>query len=165
MTRRRFVITIPFCVAAAASAREKAFGEIPREPTPPKKDVPYLLEAQKLIATEVQKTNESKTKEGVTFSVTGTSSPARTPLPEPIIVFSQDKISAERLVLYHFEAAEGRRTARVGKTDSDDEEDLRLTFRPLESGTYRIEASHMLSPGEYALHLPGGDTAFCFAVY
>ena len=143
-----------------------AFAQEPQpEPTPPRKDIPYLLEAQKLVDLEVQKATESKTKQGVAFSVAGTSSKARTPLPEPIFLFSPDKISADQLLLYHFDVREGRRATRTGKSDADEDEDLRLTLRPLNGGVYRIEASHMLSPGEYALYAQGTGQAFCFAVY
>lgn len=158
MTRRAILRAVPVSAALAVWAQQKYSG-----PRPPKKDVPYLLQAEKLIQTEVQEATESKTKEGQTYSVAGTTSPARTPLPEPIFLFSSDKISAQQLGLYQFEVKEGRRQVVFGKHDSGG--NLHITVRALDAGLYRIEASQMLDPGEYSLSPEGVNTAFCFTVY
>jgi len=135
-------------------------------PRPPKKDVVYLLQAEKLIETEVQQASESKAKEGGGFSVPGSTSPARTPLPEPIFLFSPNTIRPDQLVLYRLQVTNGRREGVVTNSKmEDDENDLRLTLRRVGENLYRIEASHMLEPGEYALLPRGGNTAFCFTVY
>ena len=135
-------------------------------PRPPKKDVVYLLQAEKLIETEVQQSSESKSKEGRVFSVPGTRSPARTPVPEPIFLFSPNTIRPDQLVLYRLEVMNWHREGVAANRKMEDtENDLRLTLRKLDEGLYRIEASHMLEPGEYGLLPRGGNTAFCFTVY
>lgn len=145
----------------AATAQQAGSG-----PKPPLKDVPYLLEAQKLIQTDIEPVTESKSKDGSIVSVVGTSSKARTPLPEPIFIFAAEKRAADQLVLYHLDVNGNHRESTPGKrSDNDDQEDLRLTIRDLGQGLYRIEASHMLEAGEYALVPRDGKTAFCFSVY
>ncbi len=129
--------------------------------------MPYLLEADKLVETEVQQASQSKSKEGQVLSVPGTTSTARTPLPEPIFLFLSEKISPDQLGLYRFEIKEGRREAILGKhkSDEDEQEVFHLTVRKLDAGLSRIEAAEMLNPGEYSLSPEGVDTAFCFTVY
>jgi hypothetical protein len=160
MTRRTFVIALTFGPPIATWARQKYSG-----PRPPQKDLPYLLEGDRLIPAEVQQTTQTKSKEGETFSVPGTTSPARTPLPEPIFLIAPQKLNAEQLALYHLQMKEGRRDVVIGKKEDDESQNLRVALRKLEEGLYRIEATHMLEPGEYALSPQGDNTAFCFTVY
>ncbi len=160
MTRRQLLAVLPLSLAIGARAQEKYSG-----PRPPKKDMPYLLEAEKLIPMEVQQASQSNSKEGQIFSVPGTTSTARTPLPEPIFLLLADKITPDQLGLYRFEVKDGRREVLIGKHRTDEDEILRLTIRPLDAGLFRIEASEMLDPGEYSLSPQGVNTAFCFTVY
>lgn len=162
MTRRTLLTSLPLLVSAAASAQGKYSG-----PKPPNKDIPYLLHGEKLIATEVKKATQSNSKEGQVFFVSGTTSPARTPLAEPIFIFAPDHFSAEQLGLFRFEVRNGRREVIIsGKRKREDAEAVfRLSLRHLEEGLFRIEASEMLEPGEYALSPEGDNTAFCFTVY
>jgi hypothetical protein len=148
-------------LSALAHAQEKYSG-----PKPANKDVPYLLHGQKLIATEVEKASQSNSKEGQVFFVAGTTSPARTPLAEPIFLFSPDHFRAEQLGLFRFEVRNGRREVISGKHRSEDEDRvLRLTLRHLDEDLFRIEVSETLDPGEYALSPENDNTAFCFTVY
>jgi hypothetical protein len=160
MTRREILRALPASFAGTVWAQGKYSG-----PRPPKKDIPYLLQADKLIQTELQEATTSTTKEGKLYSVAGATSFARTPLPEPIFLFSPDKIRADQMGLYRFEVKDGRRQIISGKHRSEDDPDLRITLRPLDAGVYRIEASQMLDPGEYSLSPEGAQMAFCFTVY
>ena len=160
--KRRVTIALFSALLVTAAMAEQTYSG----PRPPKKDVVYLLEAEKLIQTEVQQASESKSKERRVFSVPGTTSPARTPVPEPIFLFSPNTIRPDQLVLYRLEATNGRREGVIASQKmEEDENDLRLTLRKVDENLYRIEASHMIDPGEYALLLRGGNTAFCFTVY
>lgn len=138
-------------------------------PRPPAKDVPYLKEATKLVATELQQSTEEKSKSGTVYTVSGATSSARTPIPEPIFLFASGKIDATTLELAHFTVKDGKRELVLGsKKSSDDDDDqplLHLTVRKLDTGLYEIEAAEMLQPGEYALSPQGSNTAFCFTVY
>jgi hypothetical protein len=162
MTRRRLLRSLPLALSAAASAQDKYSG-----PKPAHKDLPYLLHGEKLIETEVQKASQSDSKQGQVFFVSGTTSPARTPLAEPIFIFSPDHFRAEQLGLFRFEVRNGRREVVIsGKHKRDDTEGVfHLSLRRLGEDLFRIEVSEMLNPGEYALSPEGDNTAFCFTVY
>jgi hypothetical protein len=162
MTRRVLLKIASFLVAGQVFAQMDEANL-----RPPQKDLPYLLEASKLIPTEAEPTTGSKSKRGETFSVPGTTSPARTPLPEPIFLFSPGQIQAEQFALFHFEVKNGRREVTLSKRneDSDNPSELHLTVRKVNADVYRIEAAEMLDPGEYALCPQGVNTAFCFTVY
>jgi hypothetical protein len=82
-------------VCSVVSPAEKYNG-----PRPPKSDVPFLLHADNLVETEVQQANEEKKKDDLTYWVAGASSPARTPLAEPIFLFQSEKLAPEKLQLY-----------------------------------------------------------------
>jgi hypothetical protein len=162
MTRRMLLTSLPLLLSAAVSGQEKYSG-----PKPPNKDLPYLLHGDKLIATDVKKADQSNSKEGQVFFVSGTTSPARTPLAEPIFIFSPDHFRAEQLGLFRFDVRNGRREVVIsGKHKRDDAEGVfHLSLRRLEGDLFRIEVSEILSPGEYALSPEGDNTAFCFTVY
>jgi hypothetical protein len=162
MIRRRLLISVPVLLAAAVSAQDKYSG-----PKPPNKDIPYLLHGEKLIATEVQKATQSNSKAGQVFLISGTTSPTRTPLAEPVFLFSPDHFRAEQLGLFRFEVKNGRREVVIsGKHRKDDEQTVfHLAVRRLGEDLFRLEASEMLEPGEYALSPEGDNTAFCFTVY
>ena len=100
-------------IAAAASfaaAADKYSG-----PLPPKHDVPYLLHADTLVETEAVAATQSASKNDAIFSVPGETSPARTPLAEPIFLFASDRISPASLGLYQFEVKNGRREIVIPK--------------------------------------------------
>jgi hypothetical protein len=161
MTRRAALFGIlPVCLAIA--------GQNASDPKPPKTDLPYLLEAEKLIATDGQPISRSGPKDDETISVKGTTSSARTPLPEPIFLFSPGQISANDFELIQFQVADGKRQWKKGQpanTGDEPEQVLRLTVRPVREGVVRIEAAVMLNPGEFALLPRGKDIAFCFTVF
>ncbi len=79
-------------LASAVLAADKYTG-----PRPPQPDIPYLLHASKLIPTEVVEAREEQKKNESTYIIPGASSPARTPLAEPIFLIEADKINPERL--------------------------------------------------------------------
>ena len=163
MTRRGFLSTLAILNSCVASGQRKEAAS-----KPPKADLPYLLQAGNLIPTEPQPISRSGAKGDETVSVSGVTSPARTPLPEPIFLFSPGEINAGDLELIRFQIANGRRQWKKGQqsnTDDEPEQVLRLTLRPSSEGVVRIEAAAMLNPGEYALLPRAKNTAFCFTVF
>jgi hypothetical protein len=164
MNRRAWLMTVFGSAAEIVAAQQKG-----AEPKPPKKDLPYLLEAEKLIPTDPQPATRSNSKDDQTITVAGASSPARTPLPEPIFLFLPGQIDATQFELIQFQISNGRRQWSKSKQEHPDNDEpqeiLRLTLRPLGNGVIRIEAAEMLSPGEYALIAKGQNTAFCFTVF
>jgi hypothetical protein len=129
-------------------------------PKPPKADTPYLLHADNLIPTEA---GDAKNEKGDTYTVAGASSPARTPLAEPIFLLQSDRLSPESIELYRFDVKNGHREATVSSRRRG--RALHLQVTRLDRGLYRIEASETLDNGEYCLTPSGSNRVFCFEVY
>ena len=164
---RRVLLGRVICAVALPSVVNLFADEGYDGPRPPKKDIPYLLQAERLIETEFQQAKQSSSKEGDVFSVAGVTSTSRTPLAEPIFLFSPDKITPEQLGLFRFEVKEGRRqlvTHRKHRTENE-EKVFHLSLRKLDDKLYRIESASSLEPGEYSLSPEGQNTAFCFTVF
>jgi hypothetical protein len=134
-------------------------------PVPPKKDVLYLLHADNLIETEVATASQSASKNDQLFIVQGETSPARTPLAEPIFLLSPDRLTPASLGLYKFEVSGGRRQITIPKKKGKGPKVYHTSVRTLAPGLFRIEAAEYLENGEYSLSPEGENTAFCFTVY
>ena len=133
-------------------------------PRPPKPDIPYLLQADNLIQTEVADATESHPKKDQSvFTVNGASSSTKTPLAEPIFLMQGKSLSPQNLELYRFNVANGNRQVVIGRRNND-EGPIHLSVRDLGSGLYRIEVADSLDNGEYSLSPSGSNKAFCFAV-
>ena len=128
-------------------------------PIPPKPDLPYLLQAKKLLDIEIGKAREEHRKDETVYVISGPASTARTPLPEPIFIIDARQIEPQQIQLYRLEVKDGNREAsRPGKA-------LHLRVTPIGERLYKIEASEMLEEGEYALTPVGDNRVFCFEVY
>jgi hypothetical protein len=134
-------------------------------PVPEKKDVPYLLLADRLVSTEARQAEESKVKRDTVYTVPGATSPARTPLPSPVFLLKADHLEASQLSLFRFEVVKGNRQITLGKHKRGDEREYHFNTKKVADGLYRMELSEMLEPGEYSLSPQGDNTAFCFTVY
>lgn len=162
MTRRTILKCFPLALSIEARAQDKYSG-----PKPANKDLPYLLHGDKLVPTEVETATQSNSKEGQVFFVSGTTSPARTPLSEPIFLFSPERFRVEQLGVFRFQVRNGRREVVIsGKHKKQSEEAVfHLSVHRLAEDLYRLEVSDVLDPGEYSLSPEGDNTAFCFTVY
>lgn len=135
-------------------------------PRPPKPDVLYLVHADNLVPTEIAEAKQESRKNEMTFTIAGTSSPARTPLAEPIFLIEADKIQPERLELYRMDVKSGRREVTMTqKRSRGGPRPLRLTVTRLEKGLYRIEAGETLENGEYSISPNDSNHVFCFEIY
>lgn len=143
-----------------------AWGQKYTGPRPPKPDVVYLVHADNLIPLETADAKQESKKDEVTFIVSGASSPARTPLAEPIFLIESDKIQAEHLELYRMDVKNGRREVSMSKSRRrTGGKALRVTVTPLGGSLYRLEASEVLENGEYSLSPNDSNVVFCFEVY
>ena len=135
-------------------------------PRPPKPDVPYLVHADNLIPCEAADAKQSDVKEDTVYTVPGLSSPARTPLAEPIFLIQTEKLSAEKMELYRLEVKDGsRRIVFPKKKKKDSPRPLRILVTQLAPALYRLEANETLEEGEYSLTPAGSNEVFCFQVY
>lgn len=134
-------------------------------PTPPKKDVPYIVHVNNLVELEVAEAipDESKKKE-VRYYIPGASSSAKTPLGFPEFLFAPGDINPELLELYEFEVNNDRREILLRKGKKIRSHPIFLRVMREADGVVRIRVQGSLRPGEYCLTPRGADTAFCFAV-
>src|SRR5580700_4886757 len=92
------ILSMAAVACAPAALAQKYTG-----PKPPKPDVLYLLHADTLIPAEVTEAKQETKKNDITYTIAGVSSPARTPLAEPIFIIESDKIQPSTLELYKME--------------------------------------------------------------
>lgn len=134
-------------------------------PRPPKPDVLYLVHASHLVETEVQEAQQENKKDETTFVIPGSSSPARTPLAEPIFLLLSDRIQPDRLELYKLEVKNGRREVTMGRKAKHGGRPLRIAITPLGDRLYRVEADEPLEDGEYSVSPSDSNHVFCFQIY
>jgi hypothetical protein len=134
-------------------------------PVPPKPDVPYLLHGSTLIETETGQVREESRKSDTNYVVTGASSPARTPLAEPIFIIDAQKSSPERFELYRMDVKGGNREVSFSGRRRGGNRALHLQVTPLGGHLYKIEADEPLENGQYTLSPSGDNRAFCFEIY
>ncbi|HYK17871.1 MAG TPA: hypothetical protein VEV37_07605 [Bryobacteraceae bacterium] len=140
----------------ALSGAEKYTG-----PVPPKPDIPYLLHASNLIETETGQARSEKNN----YVISGSASPVRTPLAEPIFIMEARDISPERLELARLEVKGGNREVSLGGGRRRGGGRLHLAITSLGGHLYKIEVDEPLENGEYALSPNGDNRVFCFEIY
>jgi hypothetical protein len=98
--------------------------------------------------------------------VEGASSPARTPLAEPIFILRAEKLRPEKIEMYRFESKKDRRELILkDKPKKGDAAPLHLSVTKVGKDLWKIEASEVLPNGEYSLSPSGSNDVFCFQVY
>jgi hypothetical protein len=125
-----------------------------------------MVHADNLIPTETGEAKEEGKKNDPVYSFAGASSPARTPLAEPIFIIDADSIKPDSVELYRMDVKSGHREVKVsGGSKRYGNKALRLQVTKLDRGLYKLEASETLEPGQYALSPTGSNHVFCFEVY
>ncbi len=135
-------------------------------PKPAKQDMPYLVLGDRLVETDESEASQQEAKNKTTFTVTGASSTAKTPLAEPAFLMVPGKIRPESLSLYPMKVEKGNRSVTFNaKPKKDDPRPIPLLFHERKDGSTMIESNQYLDPGEYCLSPQGANTVFCFQVY
>ena len=143
-----------------------ALGQKYNGPRPPNPDLPYLLHADNLVATEALTAREEKKKDDILYSVDTPASTVKTPLSSPILLLQASKIQAERLALYKWEVRNGRREILFSPKKKQSGKPLLLNINRLTTDNlYKIEVVPSLENGEYSLSPEGSNQVFCFQVY
>ncbi len=143
-----------------------AFSQEYNGPPPEEADVPYLLHAANLVPIEKTMARQEDRKKDTAYVVSGASSPARTPLAEPIFIIKTGEIQPQDIQLYEMEVTKGQReTVFPNKPGKKTPRARYLTFRQLEGGVYWIEVNEFLDNGQYCLTPRGANDVFCFEVY
>ena len=136
-------------------------------PKPPKPDFPYLLHANTLVETEAAEAREENKKGDVTYVIAGDSSPARTPLAEPVFILDAQNLVPERIELYKLDVRNGRREVTLSqkRRGKGGPRPIHLSVTRLGGHLYRVEADEHLDNGEYSLSPSDSNKVFCFEVY
>jgi hypothetical protein len=135
-------------------------------PHPPKPDIPYLVHADTLVPTEVTEAKETASKNEAIYVIPGASSPAKTPMAEPIFLYQASEVAPERLQLYKLEVRNGNReVAMSSKKHRAGARPLRLSITRLAEHLFRVEAAESLENGEYSFSPADSNQVFCFEVY
>ena len=135
-------------------------------PKPPKVDVPYLVHADNLVETEGADAREENRKGEVTYTIAGATSPARTPLSEPVFIIHTKQLVADRIELYKLDVKNGQREITMTqKRKKNGARPIHVMVTRLGDQLYRIEADERLEDGEYSLSPNDSNRVFCFEVY
>lgn len=160
----RLQLLIAFLGLGAASLGAETYDG----PRPSRPDVPYLRHADRLIETEVQQARQDSKKGDITYIIDGASSPAKTPLAEPIFILDSEHLDANSLGLYRLDTRNGHREITMsggGRKRRGGGRPIHVLVTPLGGHLYKIEADEHLDEGEYSLSASDSNTVFCFAVY
>jgi hypothetical protein len=135
-------------------------------PKPEKEDHPYLMLGNRIVETEEREAGQNEDKKRIVYTVSGTSSPVRSPLAEPAFLFKPGSIRAEALQLYPMKIEKGNRSITFHtKPKKDDPRPVPLMYHSRKDGSVIIETNQYLENGEYCLSPEGVNTVFCFQVY
>ena len=153
-----------FLVAFAAST---SFAQKYAGPVPEKEDVPYIVQADHLIATESATAEEQKGKKDETiYVVAGASSKARTPLASPTFVLKVKDLAPEKLQLFKLDVKNGHReiTLHTGKR-AKNPDPVHVDIKRVGDDLVQLQVSDSLTNGQYSFSPQGSNDVFCFEVY
>lgn len=161
MPHRRSLFALPLVLYASAFAADY------KGPLPPKADIPYLLHASSLVPTEVTQASQENQKKSAIYTIPGASSPAKTPLAEPIFILDSRDLDPASLELWRLDARNGQRSVSIvgGTHHRGSSGPFHLSVTKVGDHLYRIEAQEMLENGEYSLSPAGSNRAYCFQIY
>jgi len=146
-------------VAVAAGNAQKYTG-----PAPAKPDLPYILHATNLIATEPVDAKEQRSGTDTLWTIDGANSPAKTPLALPIFVIKADKLNPSGLQMFRLESKEGHRELTASAKKTAEPIHVQVT-RLSGDNLYQLDVYNSLDAGEYALLAEGSLRMFCFQVF
>jgi len=135
-------------------------------PRPPKADVLYLLHADNLVETEVAVAKEETRKDAGVAMIPGASSPAKTPMAEPIFLVRTNQLVPNKLAAYKFEVKNGNREVVIShKKQKNASKPIHLMITKLDDNLYRVEVDQPLENGEYTISPEGSNGTFNFQIY
>jgi len=147
-------------IALPAAAQQRYTGG-----PPPKKDVPFLVQADNLIETESAKATAQTKKNDTIYTMSGDKSTARTPLASPMLVIDSDALDATKLQLFRLEVKNGHREITFKKKGKGGAMPLNIEVSKVRGNLFQIRVLDSLDPGEYSLSPDGSNAAFCFEVF
>src|SRR5579862_7401049 len=134
-------------------------------PRPPKPDLPYLLHADTLVATEAAEAKQEERKNEVTYVIPGANSTARTPLASPIFLLLTDELQADRMQVFRLQSKGGQREVLFTRKKKQVARPIRVNVTRLDDNLYKIEVDELLENGEYSLSPSDSNKVFFFQIY
>ena len=105
-------------------------------------------------------------KDSTVAVVPGPSSPAKTPLAEPIFILRTEKLVPERLSAFKMEVKNGNREVIISqKKGRNAQRPIYLNVTRLGDNLYKVEVDQRLENGQYTLSPEGSNQTFSFEVY
>ncbi|HVY95065.1 MAG TPA: hypothetical protein VHA14_20025 [Bryobacteraceae bacterium] len=132
---------------------------------PPKKNIPFIVQADNLIETETTKATEQKKKDDTIYTIAGDKSTSRTPLASPMLVIDADSLDPTKLQLFRLEVKNGHREITFRKKGKGGAMPLNIDVSKVRGSLYQIRVLDSLDAGEYSLSPDGSNDAFCFEVF
>jgi hypothetical protein len=135
-------------------------------PNPPEADLPYLIHAGKLVATEHATASEERKNKQTTYFLAGVTSGVRTPLAGPEFLLRSESLDPNKLQLYNLVVRSSRReiTFEDDKPKKNPQPYIVSAF-PGDAGLFKLRVDASLERGEYCLTPEGSNELFCFTVY
>jgi hypothetical protein len=162
MSRFSILLSLSALLAGLATAADGKYAG----PRPPKPDLPYLVHADNLLATEPSAATEEQRKDALAYVIAGATSSARTPLAEPIFIVQAEKLNPQAIGAYRMELRNGNREVVIPqKRVKNPPKPIPLKVTKLDDRLYRIEVDQPLENGEYTLSPEGSNDTFSFQVY
>lgn len=134
-------------------------------PEPEKPDLPYLVHADHLVATESAVAKEEDRKDEVLYVIDGATSPAATPLASPVFLIHAQDLVPDKLEIYKLESKNGRREILFSRKKKQTARPIRYTINRVGDDLYKLEVDESLENGEYSITPSGSNQVFCFRVY
>ena len=134
-------------------------------PRPAKPDLPYLMHADDLLATESGEAKQDDRKGDVNYVIPGANSAVRTPLASPAFLILTDQLQADRLQLFRLQSKNGQREVLIRRRNKRVAHPIRLNVTRLDDNLYKIEVDEILENGEYSLSPADSNQVFCFQIY
>jgi hypothetical protein len=132
-------------------------------PPPPKKDLPYLVQAGNLVETELGMAEPHDEKAAVVYVIPGPNSTAKTTLASPSFIIDASQIPPESLQLYRMESKDGHRQISFPK-QARAPSPVPMIITRLGGSLFKLDPASDLQKGEYSLTPQGSNAVFCFAV-
>jgi hypothetical protein len=129
-----------------------------QRPQPEKPDLPYLLHADNLVATEAGEAKQETRKDEILYVIDGATSPVSTPLASPIFLMRAEQLVPEKLEIYKMESKNGRREVLFQRKKKQTARPIHRNVTKLADNLYRIDVGRVWKTGvlDYAERIQPG---------
>jgi len=141
------------------------FGQKYNGPQPEKPDIPYLVHADNLVATEAGEAKQETRKDEILYVIDGATSPAATPLASPTFLIRAEQLVPDKLEIYKLESKNGRREVLFQRKKKQTARPIHRNVTRVGDNLYKIDVEQALENGEYSITPSESNQVFCFRVY